>query len=372
MSEVYLCLKCWLQTPASELTYLCPACGQQPVAQNPVLGRVAGLRKVKQAKRGLRRLSSVQLHDVRCPRHPELLQSFRCECTAEIRPDAAIKTGPGSTLGIGIVGSSGVGKTLMMLSALHDMREANGVHLLGIGDTDVRFAGLYEEFFSGGIRPKLTRPGDTGGFGWRARSPGDADVGDRLLLMNDLPGQFWSGEELKGDMPAARFMELLHKIVLVLDGAGIAADLGLPTTDAWNQEPRVPTRGFKDSALLGNLLNNLGEHRIRNMDLAIAVSKGDLLWEHDRWAPLLESSRNGGSSRVNSAVLELLEASGRSGLLTYASKFRHCEPFAFSSLGFRPDESHLDSANGSVLKQSPTPIGAAAPIRWLLDPEPRA
>jgi hypothetical protein len=376
MNNLFLCLYCWQKTRAADLIFTCPICASPEGSKHP-LDRGVGPRRVKRVVPWWRRSSGIRLHGVRCPIHRDTLATFSCPtCHRPVRPDAMIRDR--HMVGLGVAGYKSSGKTTMMLGALPELGVGGGsgraFHVLGIGSTDLRFREAHDEFYRVRSKSKLTSQHEVlEGFGWRTRAADDPDDAEQLLVMSDLAGQFWSGEGENGLNREARervdrYTGLLDKMVLVLDGAQIAADLGLQGDDAWDTDPRTRTNGFNDTAVLGNLLGRFGDARASEIELALAVSKGDLLW--DTWKELQDSAENGEMLLDDAPVRELLERSKRGALITWAKQFKDHRAFIFSSLGFRPEETDIDPENGTLLRP-PSPVGVSAPIRWLIDPSAR-
>jgi hypothetical protein len=359
LSARYLCLRCWRQIAARDLTLTCDLCDRE--TDHPLLRYRP--RTVKSVLRW-RRFFRVNLSKQRCPAHPGLRATLRCICSAPVYETVRIARGD-RMLALGVVGTSGAGKTMMMLAALHQMGKAGVEHrLLGIGDTNKRIWELQNRVFNERLKPEKTAEVSQDGFGWRIRGEGMPPSADRLLVMQDLDGNIWTGDAKSKQEEISRYLDLLGKVVLVLDGAQIAADLGLGTGDDW--EAAVPgTRGFDDNIVLDYLLNTLGS-RTGQMDLALAVSKGDLMWDQPDWTGLRRTATPYNRAVVNPLISEMLIASGRANVVEFAKQFRHTHQFIFSGIGFRPV---VQYGSQGMLIRAPDPIGADGPIRWLLEAE---
>lgn len=306
-----------------------------------------------------KRYGPVRLNRVRCDRHPDLPGTLKCVCGARVRTDALIHRGK-KMLGLGVVGTPGAGKTTMMLAAMHEMAKARVPEkLLGIGDTDGRFSKLRDRLFNERLQPERTKVGKDDGFGWRVRRQGMGPAADRLLVMQDLDGSTWNGDAKEKPEIVARYFTMLDKIVVVLDGARIATDLGLHVNDGWEPE-RTGTGGLDDNTVFSNLLDVLGD-RASQVSVALAVSKGDLLWSQSGKGDLQKAAERKDSAVVDHTVRDLLVESGRGAVVEFAGQFRQNHQFIFSSLGFRP----VVNTQG-VLTAQPSPVGAEQPIRWLL------
>lgn len=372
MSKPRLCFYCWRQTPPADLIFSCPICAS-PAENGHPLVRSIGPRRVSRMVPWWKRPFGIRLHKVPCPLHRTTRPTYLCPaCEHPVDIDATI--GARRIAGLGIAGSRGSGKTLMMLGALPNLGvPGNGraFHIVPIGDTELRFTEAREKKLAGG-RPVNTDPHEPQeGYAWRASAADDPDDPEQLLLMSDLGGEVWTNEKGKEGATRERvdqYAALLNKVVLVIDGAGIAADLLLPANDAWDDTPRARTFGRTDVAVLGNLLDRFGEARASEIELALAISKGDLLWNQSQ--RLLDCGVSGGTTLYDAPVRELLNESYRGDLLTWGRKFKDYRTFIFSSLGFRPGKKDIDPQTGKLRRQ-PDPVGVSAPIRWLLNSDAR-
>lgn len=360
-ADLYLCLRCWRQTDIRDLTVTCPLCEEETV--HPLARRHAAS-SVRSVLPPWKRFTLVHPRDVRaCSQHAFQSSTLWCSCGERISSNARVENN-GGMLGLGIAGAPGAGKTTMMLAALYEMKKARmEARLLGIGDTTKRFKTLQDRLFSEHLKPERTLEASREhGFGWRVRKHGKPRNADRLLVMHDLAGNIWTDDARVTREDVSRYINLLGKVVLVLDGARIAADLGIPIRDDWEAN-QVEARASDDDTVLENLFEHLGS-RTDNMDLALAVSKGDLIWDQPKWEGLRVAAEQNNSAVVHGSIGNLLAESGRGGIIEFAREFKHTHQFIFSSLGFRPMA--VNGSQTGALVMPPAPIGADGPIRWLL------
>jgi hypothetical protein len=361
----FLCLKCWRANDFLNLNYICPRCstaqwtGQRPRRVRSRFSRWTLL---------FNRPSAVT-----CPKHRDTTAQLLCKCGAPVQRENQVNMIGRRPVGLGLAGAAGAGKTVMMLSALREMRgkmDSPGSRaLLGIGDTESRFALLEDEFFHTGRKPSRTDEMSVHGFGWRVSPDPGTRQPESLLLLCDVAGEVWSGGADNSREELGRYFGLLRKLVLVIDGASVAADLGLEGKDAWDPNPRRGDQGARDAQVLSYLISKFDSAR-RDIDIALAISKGDLLWDSkvDEWAGLKAAAA--GNPGEESALEEVLRRSGRRNLLVWSrAKFRDTKLFIFSGLGFRPEASQVSA--DLALVPPPAPLGAARPVQWLLNGAPR-
>lgn len=410
MSRRYLCLACWRRLPQGET--LARAGADDPAV--PAWMRAPGegeLRPVGEARgRGLAGL----LLDDEPP--PEEGADLFCACGAMLTARSALEGE--EELGLGFAGPRAAGKTLLTLAAVRALDGARvagqRVSLFGVGDTPRRFRELAGDFLHEHRQAEPTRPepspeqlvagtGETTHLAWELFA-GRGRERAGLVAVYDLAGETWGLPAHERRERFDRYLGLLTSLVFVVDGASVAADLGLDPRDAWDPEPRRGDGGARDEEWLGAVLDRLGG-RSRDVDLAVALTKGDLLWEDPRWAELRPEAGEGGGSAAGGedagdeasaarrespdapdrrrradaddeaaaeraearslAVAAALEESGRAGLLRAAeAHFREVALFGVSSLGFRPGPGDVDEA-GRLLRP-PRPAGVIEPLLWLL------
>ncbi|NJL29087.1 MAG: hypothetical protein HC897_14985, partial [Thermoanaerobaculia bacterium] len=283
----------------------------------------------------------------------------------------------GDPLGLGIAGLRGAGKTALALAMIHQLRRSKvagqDLVLSGLGDTEARFGTLMHAFFEG-QKPGASvpeAPGADGGtqsvsnFCWELALAAQRQRPGMLLSYHDLAGETW-GLEIHQNLPRfERYLRLLASLVLVVDGAAVATDLGFPARDAWNAVPRLAENGFAaDHQMLATLVDRLGEHAAR-VNLAIVVSKVDLFWHDDRWRALqLVEGRDPLGEEHQSLLKDLLIKTNRRDLvLASRHKFRNVRLFAVSSLGFRPQTADV---RDDRLTRPIEPAGVLTPLEWLL------
>jgi len=344
----YLCIHCWRITKADNL--FCEhnsSNNHDPEAEG---------------KRRLGELYPLSLFERMSEFKPNLYEHARkkgrmvvCECGKEILPKTKLPTD--SNPAIRIAGPQSSGKTLFIATILPSLegRPLN-VGLLGIGDTIVRLNEISSALLNG-QRPNLTREGEAERYAWQIVD----DAPERpLLVIHDIAGETW--ENLNNHCPEdlSRYLALPGHLILVLDGATIADDLGLEPTDAWDSKPRPGDRGAMDLAILGYITDHLGNEQ-ENIKLALVITKADLLW--DKYPELKEACSSLSKNEAKQELfMTLLRRSHRGNLITTAKNcFQETRIFATSSLGIRP--------NNAIVQPNPQPLGTIIPLLWLLDIE---
>jgi hypothetical protein len=376
----YLCIQCWRIVERADAECVCGACeGATGVPWLPASSPLARPRLRDLPRRSRGGILSETEGEPECPNHPGMRMKLACPCGHLLSPGSRFEGL--EPAGLGFAGPVSAGKTVLittMVGALQglDLQGEIEAALLGIDDTDERFAKLLKglqkgEKPSGTVEEGEDEPPGSPprNFCWEIlASSADGSRRGRLgmLAVYDLAGETWTvgpaADERHLDS-FLRYLRLLRSLVFVIDGAVIAADLGLDVEDAWSSPP-VGDRGGADMTLLRRVSDRLGES-CREVDLALVVSKMDLFWDDPRWRGLGPDSYEGlDEGQRRELVEDLLGRSYRRRLLVSArGKFRQVEVFATSGLGFRPTpEMVVDNR----LKVPPKPIGVREPLRWLL------
>src|SRR6185295_19925411 len=164
-------------------------------------------------------------------------------------------------------------------------------NLLGFDGTEERFGALSGQLLRQGQRPLITMPElgealefDTShNFAWNVfeTNRGRKRPTPRAVLaVYDVAGEVWGLPPHERSSRLDRYLGLLGYLVFVLDGASIAADLGLPTEDAWQANDfERETRGATDLEWFDRVRQRLDHlNRQRRTDLALVISKADHLW----------------------------------------------------------------------------------------------
>lgn len=368
MSTRYLCLRCWRTPSAAELQRTCPRCARMSRSAAHWLEPLAHVDARSAAPRWLS--DPARRNSDRCATHTDTRYDLACPCGAALGDDHGHQ--PDDLTALGVVGPRAWGKTLLALTALTEWRRTpNGSRpaLLGLGDTETRFAALAQALYSG-VRPDTTAPAatvlprearlehDAQNFCWRVQA-GDGRAA--FLTLHDAAGETWGLASHEHRELFDRYCTLLTSIVFLVDGRGLAADLELPVEDAWRTNGTSTASAF-ERQWMATLLARLGPRAAR-VDVALVVSQADHVWsragfEHLRPAP------NAAEPVHDEAVRTLLRTAGRADLLSFADRFRSLRAFAASSLGFVPVPSDIDTTGR--LRRRPQPVGVVEPFAWLL------
>lgn len=286
-----------------------------------------------------------------------------CRCGAALGAEHFLSGTPAL---LGFAGVPGAGKTLLLLSMLHQLE----LESEGSGDRLVLkpFGGAAEamrvrraELFRHGRRPAALERG--AGYAWLATLAAKPEVERRERLQSGGRARLVaiSGETDAED--SERYHALLEQGILAIDGAVLAADLELGGSDAWSGSALSGDLGAADQRCFAALCRRLGP-RVRGVSLAIVITKADLLAESPAWSGLAPGGQLAGAER-EAAIARLLKETWRGPLLEEArSLFRRVGLFACSSLGFRPAPDDLGQA-GELLRR-PQPRETLAPLHFLL------
>lgn len=291
MSRRYLCLACWRRLPQGEALARASAKDQAV----PAWMRAPGEGELRPAGAGRGRGLAGLLLDDEPP--PADGADLFCPCGAPLTARSALDGE--EELGLGFAGPQAAGKTLLTLAAVRalDGARVDGerVSLFGVGDTPRRFRELAADFLHDHRQAEATRlepppeqlvhgTGEITHLAWELFA-GRGRERAGVVAVYDLAGETWGLPAHERRERFDRYLGLVTSLVFVVDGASVAADLGLDPRDAWDPEPRRGDGGARDEEWLGAVLDRLGG-RAREVDLAVALTKGDLLWEEPRWAEL--------------------------------------------------------------------------------------
>lgn len=316
-----------------------------------------------------------------------------CACGATLGNHSRLEGQPSL---LGFAGARSAGKTILLLSTLHQLDRAEAqdgreISLLGVGDTEERFRALRHEFFVYRQKPGATVPDApiptgqaTNSYCWTLRTseaapfaataaprPGNTrrdlkNGAERAQLFGifDVAGESWRDLKRDGNARLLRYLDLLGLLVFVVDGAALADDLGLDSRDAWNESGPRGDSGAADMQIFSALCERLGP-RTREISLAIVISKADLLWDAEPWQGLGPESPIAGAERQE-LVARLLKESCRGSLFPEARQlFRRVGLFAVSGLGFRPEAGDISGDN--KLSRQPHPHNVLEPLYFLLE-----
>lgn len=389
----YLCMNCWQVSEPDDLWLHCPRCTAPMRSVGPEdwlvdpneessAAESRGMRRV--GDRGgswIRELIGGSEPVARCDVHPRDPVSLHCSCGLKVLPRAYLQQS--KPLVLGFAGPRSSGKTLMTLAMIRELRQkeitGRQLGLIGLGDTETRFGRLQNRVLDKGEKPGATDPEVPGvddglepspldstvtanSFCWQLNLDGAGHRHPMLLGVYDLAGETWgAGLDERLDR-FDRYLRLLASLVFVVDGAALASDLGLPAADAWDRHPnRERDAGVDDLQWMARILDRLGAH-VKNVNLALVVSKADLIWGDPKWQGLkLAEGEEPLSEEHQDLLRELLTAGGRRDLLV--PSFRAVRAFAASSLGFRPEN---DDVRDDRLIRGIEPTGLLAPLEWLL------
>lgn len=281
-------------------------------------------------------------------------------------------------MALGFAGPPGAGKTLLTITMVRALRGLalgdRSIGVLGVDGTEERFRALAEAFLDHGLQPHASLPEQadgpmeafdaSGNFCWeliieRGRRP----TGTAFLATFDLAGETWALPPAQSAPRFDRYLGLMGSVVFLVDGASLAADLDLGVHDAWSDSAGRGDGGTAELTVMRNLIERTGPRR-RQVDVALVISKADLLWDHPDWQGLRPAEGAEGTDAVAGVIESLLAQSQRRDLLLAARKhFRGVELFAVSSLGFRPGRADVA---GRSLTTRVAPAGVLDPILWLL------
>lgn len=383
MSDRYQCIRCWRRLEVLEALYRCNHCDSRRTES--WMQRSSGsLQRVRDLPRSLwSRLNADDEERFACPRDGKDLQLL-CECE---QPFTSLAKIPGAkSFGLGFAGAHGAGKTLLIATMVDQFRrEAQTDHridLLGIDGTEERFGALRTRLIDNRQRPQSTHPeaskqrvvdntedGQPRNFGWqiqltsqrgRARQVG-------LLTVYDVAGETWSEPVAHPIELFDRYLSHLTALVFLVDGAPMAEDLDLVSADAWDPKPLAGDRGSREREWLSRMIERLGE-RCKEVDLALVVSKADLLWQHPEGRNLQPAGTAAiatDRAQHEATLADLLSESGRGDLVRLArGRFRRVALFAASSLGFTPAVSDV---RGDTLTKQLSPVDVVEPLQWLFE-----
>lgn len=386
MNPSFLCLNCWRALRRDAAWFRCDPC--QDVERPDWLRHQNGaLRPVRELRPPWYRalFSGSGSGSPRCPRHPDAELQLFCECRYPLSERSALRAG--SALGFGIAGPRGSGKTLFMITLLHELRgleiAGHQLGLVGLDDTEERFHRLSAELFDAGVKPDATPPEPpepprwtdgmeppVNNFAWSiALQDGRRNARSSVLLaVNDLGGETWELPRHVRHPQVDRYLDHLGSLAFLVDGMAVAADLGLETEDAWDRSPPAGDRGARTRQCFSRVVERLGR-RARRSDLALVVSKADGLWDHDDWRGLHPGTEEGKEEVPDDERQALLEellrrSRSRDVLIEARLRFRSVRLFAASSLGFRPGPEDVDDRGR--LRRPIEPVGVTEPVEWLL------
>ncbi|MEM7246271.1 MAG: hypothetical protein AAF533_13060 [Acidobacteriota bacterium] len=308
-----------------------------------------------------------------CPRHPTVEVEWSCRCCGALL-DPEIRLTGNERVGLGFAGFQSAGKSYALGALVSELRKGGWpLSLEGLGRTTRGFSDDIGQRMSRGERlppTRVTTERYGANFAWRINVDSDRDPApSRLLLVGDIAGEVWSGSQ-EPDEAFLRYRQLIGKLVFVVDGARIAADLGIQP-DAWetlSREAMLGERGLDDEVALERSIQLVKPSK-GQAELALVISKCDLLW--DSYPELREVDLD--PTRKQELLSKILVDSGRKNLLVKAWRSfgrRKVGLFGISSFGFRPTEEEVRDADRIQVRLSP--VGLVEPFAWLVrDLHPR-
>lgn len=391
MSLSYLCLHCWRVPKLENCLFRCPECAEPGDPLDWMRLPKTHLRRVSELRKpflGLPRWDDDEEEGrrapVRCPDHPQARVQLFCECEYPLADQLAVSGGLVRTLGF--AGPRSVGKTVLtvaMIESLHgSQHDGKRLEIRGLADSEKRFLVQFVSPLAAGEQPSPSpraerrgelwsedRNGQLSNFAWNVfASAPEAPAARKgppplVLALYDLGGESWGDHQHEALEHFDRYVSLLGSLVFVIDGAAVAADLGLWQADSWQLEPPKHDGGAEDREWFGRVKDRLAG-RSQDVDLALLISKADHLWEQPSLARLHPSPE--GTFEEGQGLLEdVLRQSHRGALLEEGRRdFRRVGLFAASSLGFRPGPGDVDQ-NGRLTRPR-RPAGVTEPVWWLL------
>ncbi len=277
-------------------------------------------------------------------------------------------------MGVGVVGSTASGKTTLLVTMIDGINREAGtpVGLLGLGDTEERFAVLSHQLFHEHRQLDATSRGedDRGHFAW------EVFVGQRprltrsvrLLAVHDVSGETWETLANEDSEKLNRYLSRLDSLALILDGATVATDLDIALHETWTNRPRPEDHGAADRKVFRQLIDRINIEACQRMRVALVVSKMDLIWENKRYRAL-KPTRDSGLPEAEERerlVQDMIIRSGRRQLVLAAEKyFGEVREFSVSSFGYRPPVS--EPGGEPVLDRPIRPEGVVELLLWLLN-----
>jgi hypothetical protein len=309
-----------------------------------------------------------------CPNHPDARLLLSCECGADLPAEAAFQSR--KPLALGFAGPRSSGKTLMTIAMVEELRglavEDRRIALNPLDDTEQSFHRLSSQLLREGAKPAATDLEEASvgsdasrNFCWKIYvdgASGRRPDEEAFLAVYDVAGETWGLPAPERLARFDRYAGLLGSVVFLIDGAAVAADLGIAARDAWDPAPmEAGEGGWTDRQWLARLQSRLGP-RAQQVDLALVLSKADYFWNLPEWQALRPGSP---PAEMDAALQDLLLQARRIDLWTVARKhFRRAGLFAVSSLGFHPGPQDVDTEGR--LRRKIEPAGMAAPLSWLL------
>ncbi|KOR33347.1 hypothetical protein TI05_01580 [Achromatium sp. WMS3] len=256
--------------------------------------------------------------------------------------------------------------------------------MIGIGNTDKRFKEI-EDKVNNGYKLPSTHTADQIRYAWSINLKDNAGhKGYPVLAIQDIGGEIWSHladrrhQRLLPD-EIKRYLNHDGDLLMIVDGARVAMDLGIKVDDAW--DPGVHgDKGHADRIIIQNIYNYFGINNIKKMRLAIVITKADCLSVslqtlndltpvddyQQRVKELLIEVAQVPCNQIPQQVLQdLLEYAWRKELVHLGTKFSKFRVFASSSFGFRPTRDDINASN--KLTTPIMPIGIIEPLFWLLN-----
>lgn len=279
-----------------------------------------------------------------------------------------------TTVFIGIIGSTGSGKTHFLTVLIEELRRQcdamnwNTVHLMG--DTITRESELHKDLYIDRLVLPPTNPEITEKMNpfrlMLERGENSEKTKDINLVFFDAAGEHYDGSEGADITELHRYLSEAAGIILLLDMDGHEPDdpAVMESLDTKRKDAIVRQRLFLDT--LRDKLMNMGVEETQKMPLAITLSKAD---EKPEFMSLFRTTSNIPLSdwkRHGKTVREWFKSDGRvvSNVRAFRSEF-----FAVSALGKAPQVERDPERNTTrdVVPGGPSPMCVLDPLLWILN-----
>jgi hypothetical protein len=387
--QEYFCHNCWRHNPLENLRYRSlESADDEEVAHWARNPGSRGLRSVKELLGSpVRRAWQKLFGDA----DPTALQSRSQARIVLYCPECSVPLSDRNILDrshaafLGIFGPRFSGKTLFMISLIQELnhKQVDGrtLGLVGLGDSNVRMGALADQLRRG-MRPKPNLPerrnpgkvaqqaSKAQRFTWQLQLAGldRRRVSSALLSLYDVSGEDLAIPQHESLPVLDNYCRSMTSLIFLIDGKGVARDLGLPARDAWDSNRDSGSKAADEVNALKNVQDRIGqEHSKQEVDLALVLSKADHLWEQPGWQKLNPENGQIESEAFERVMRDLLSKTDRNPLMAEAAGFRRVKLFSASSLGFLPKPKDVDKKSGQLKDAGRiNPQGVIDAATWLL------